>query len=638
MPQPVPVTYSFYTGKDMGDLFYFTASYVDKDNKIVQERIHSLPWNKTIAINPLVPFDAHLEVAFAAKDKYPDKQIFEVGFTGRIGQAEVATSVANAVVDEGKLRFSLLLPSDVSPADVNLSIAPLKYDKHFAFTFTVDDAAENAWSRVFAAIHRKWIDDKEFFHLGNTPTTGYIPEHTLTVTDGCGNDRRFGFGVAIWPTYRNAANGMKPRMQESSQNSIYITWDELRVMLNFGCAVHFHNVDETKYDKMNLAQLAQGFEEDYNKVVEKLGYKMKVLALPDGLQSYFDAGHIYPKIEFTRNSLAHNLIRLKTCGGLLHKDTYGGEHTSDIGVKLEELALQAASDDPYWVGLTVHRPQFDYIAMLAEVYKLYGKVGADNIWVASWDEVYEYQELRHGATIRKQTDGQTVTFEVSLPDRPHFHFRDLSFLLSGVAKDCTITPLSENIYGMSHAVRNGATLININFNPELVKCAEKYTAKYEASAAQTDKEDALYSASMLRPDLAAPFISRIENRMDRLVLNSIAINGGANTTYNRNVKISCELIGAPTRYRVGETLDLSASEWKPYTPEIAYILSKGFDYKTIYFQLGTGTVVSEVKSATILYADIPEDGSISREAVRAYQTKYNGYKVVVDKKMNHERR
>lgn len=104
------------------------------------------------------------------------------------------------------IEFSIVLPSGVSADSVNLSFAPLKYDKHFAFTYTADDSVEGAYARIWRRINQKWIDDSEFFHLGNTPTTGYTPEYPLVYTDGCGNDRRFGFSVALWPTLGNEYN------------------------------------------------------------------------------------------------------------------------------------------------------------------------------------------------------------------------------------------------------------------------------------------------------------------------------------------------------------------------------------------------------------------------------------------------
>lgn len=66
-----------------------------------------------------------------------------------------------------RLRFSL--PDGVSPDDVSLRFAPLKYDKHFAFTFTCDDSYVTAYSLVWSLINARWIDDREFRHWTASP-------------------------------------------------------------------------------------------------------------------------------------------------------------------------------------------------------------------------------------------------------------------------------------------------------------------------------------------------------------------------------------------------------------------------------------------------------------------------------------
>lgn len=334
-PPTTAVEYSFEAGKDMTALFNFTATYVDADNRTVSEKIIELPWIKLM--DAPTPFNANLEVEFTAKNGDLELEKYEIGFKGEISQP-IATKpnevlpVSKATINDGKLLFTITLPQNISPVEVNLSVAPLKYNKHFAFTLTVDDSSVNAWSKFFRLIHRKWLDDIEFFHQDITPSTGYVPEHSLSMTDGCGNERRFGFGVAIWPTL---GDDWHPdgRIVESSTSKTnpYITWNELRTMLDFGNAVHYHNVNEMVYDKTKPLDILNGLELDYQKVVEKLGRKMKVLALPDGNKAYIEAAQSFPKIEFIRSSLvSENLIYLHSCKGLKGVQTYGGNGTSDI--------------------------------------------------------------------------------------------------------------------------------------------------------------------------------------------------------------------------------------------------------------------------------------------------------------------
>lgn len=270
--------------------------------------------------------------------------------------------------------------------------------------------------------------------------------------------------------------------------------------------------------------------------------------------------------------------------------------------------------------------------MLEEVYKNYGKAGSDNLWVASWDEVYEYQELRYGAKINKYIDGQNITFEIVLPTSESFDFHDISFILNGINSDCRVNPVSENIYGFSQAYKNGELLMNVNFNPLLPKLAEKYTAKYEKSSIATDKDDAQYIVSMLRPEFAKPFTERInyvEN--NPLKINSIIINKGVNTVYDRDVLLEVGTIGNPTLYRIGETPDLLSEAWKPYQSNIPYTLSSSYGNKTVYVQLGDGRLVSKVVFKAVTYSKTPTQGTISRDAAQSYREKYNGHKVTVNK-------
>lgn len=506
-----------------------------------------------------------------------------------------------------RIQFSVTLPTGTSPDDVNLSVAPLKYNKRFAFTYTADDTVVGAYSRIWRRINRKWIDDVEFFHMGCVPTTGYIPTNTLCMTDGCGNDRRFGFGVAIWPTLRDEYHpDGRIRDSSTSTTNIYITWEELRAILDFHGSVYFHNMDETKYDKTNPAQVIQGLKEDYDKAFEKLGRRMKVLALPDGLQSYVDAGRIANFVSFMRSSLSYNLIYLNDCGLLRKAETYGGEHTSDITRKLEELETQHAADNPYWVGITSHRVSLEMMGMLETIYERYGKGGDDSIWVASWDEVYEYIAMREGLAFMKNVSGQKVTFEIYVPKGASYYFRDITFLLSGISstEGVTINTETTSIKGLTFGINNSSMLVNVNFNPSILELAEKYTAKLESSATQEDKDDAVYFVSMLLPDLAAPFTARINTVVigvpDNLRLNNVTINDGQKSTTERNISISLGVTGTPTYYRVSESPNFTSADWILYASNfIQFVLSSMLGAKTIYVQLKNATVESNVLSASI---------------------------------------
>lgn len=508
---------------------------------------------------------------------------------------------------EGEIiEFSVALPSGVSADDVNLTIAPLKYDKHFAFTYTADDSVEGAYARIWRRINQKWIDDTEFFHLGNTPTTGYIPEYPLVYTDGCGNDRRFGFSVALWPTWGNEYNPNGLIGDGTNKNSIYITWPELDLMKDWGVSFLYHNVDERIYDKTNPADIVKGFKADYDKVLDKLNRRMKVMGLPDGNTAYVTAADESPLVDFYRSSLHHlEKIYLKPAGSLYKKRTYGGTNSSVNDVKLEELAEQHTSDTPYWVGITTHRVDLSRIELLETIYSLYGKGGDDSLWVASWDEIYEYMQMRLSSIVRKSTNGSTVTFKIMIPFGHNYYFKDLSLLLSSTTS-IDMLAVSDNILGYSYAGHGDGVLLNINFNNYLLEAAEKYTSNFESSLSDEDKMDAYYFVNQLKDTLKAPFVARLSANETAPVLNSILINDGVTVTYDQLVSITLNMTGGLTHYKVGETADLSGANWIVGTSKtFSYQLSSGYASKTVYVQVKNSFGESEVKSSSILYSERP---------------------------------
>lgn len=504
------------------------------------------------------------------------------------------------------IEFSIVLPSGVSADSVNLSFAPLKYDKHFAFTYTADDSVEGAYARIWRRINQKWIDDSEFFHLGNTPTTGYTPEYPLVYTDGCGNDRRFGFSVALWPTLGNEYNPNGLIGDGTNKNSIYITWPELDLMKDWGVSMLYHNVDERIYDKTNPADIVKGFKADYDKVLDKLNRRMKVMGLPDGNTAYVTAADESPLVDFYRSSLHHlEKIYLKSTGSLYKKRTYGGTNSSVNDVKLEELAEQHTSDNPYWVGITTHRVDLSRIELLETIYSLYGKGGDDSLWVASWDEIYEYIQMRLNSVIKKIVSNNTVTWKILVPFSKNYYFKDLSFLVSGITSVDALT-VSDKIFGYSYAAHGSGMLVNVNFNELLLECAEKYTVKFESTLSEEDKTDAYYFVNQLKDTLKAPFAARLSVNEAAPVLNSISINDGVTVTYNQLVSITLNMPGGLTHYKVGETADLSGASWIVGTSKtFSYQLSSGYASKNVYVQVKNSFGESEIKSSSILYSERP---------------------------------
>lgn len=506
------------------------------------------------------------------------------------------------------IEFKVQLPAGQSTENVALTVAPLKYNKKFAFTYTADDSVVGAWARVFNRINKKWIDDVEFFHKGATRTTGHIPTSALTMTDGCGNLRRFGFSCALWPTQGNdySPNGFISESSQSKTNP-YITWEELREMVDFGVSVCEHNVDERKYSKSDPAQIVQGFIEDSNKTYTKLGRYLKILCLPDGNKAYIDAMKLSDVIDFARSSVTSNQVYLNDVKTLYKVECKGGVASADdTAAKLNELAAQRISDNPLWSTYTSHRVSLEVLNMLGTIYDLYGSKGDDSIWVASWDEIYEYVVMRESLSVSKTIDGQTISFKIKIPFAANFYFRDLSFLIKGLDGDTIAVPVSSPINGFSYKQTSDTMLVNVNFDANLLVLSEKYTAKYEKSLSEEDKEDGLYFVNQLMDGKKKPFMDRLTAGEIAPELNSITINAGLPSTYNKNVEVVLSITGMMSHYKISESLSLSGAEWIESTSNtLSYTLSSALGEKNVYVQVKNQYGESEIKSASITLQEKP---------------------------------
>lgn len=94
---------------------------------------------------------------------------------------------------------------------------------------------------------------------------------------------------------------------------------------------------------------------------------------------------------------------------------------------------------------------------------------------------------------------------------------------------------------------------------------------------------------------------------DPITLVSISINDGDYTTRDAKVKVSLNYQGAATRYRIGESADLTNEPWQniPAGGIVDYTLSDAFGAKVVYCQVSAGNEMSDVLSDSIIYEATP---------------------------------
>lgn len=512
-----------------------------------------------------------------------------------------------------KFRFSIPV-SDLgitSTDDISVFIPSLKYDKSFVFSWTTDDSLLGVYSLMHKYINKKYIDDEYNYHDGMPPTTGMIPTRVLCSTDGCGNDVRFRVDSG-WVSYNsNKSDGI----HSDSYPYVYVRWSEMIPFLDFfNTAMNHGGGDQSKpLESMEMCG---------DRLFEKTGYFPFLLLVPGGTTGYREAAanldyiyHVHQKdnVNYSTDSITKDSFKAKT--GLLARKTYDGMTYQEL---CDYVSQQAVREDHPYIYMGGHRisdggGQIEWTAavkpFLDFLHDTYGKGGNDSIWFAGPEEVYEYLFTRIFSTINTSIVDGNLIIDAKIAKLPLFKKFEYTLMLRKTDSFTTVPAITvdRSVTKISAAIKEqNNILVNVNYNDKIKDLAEKYTAKYEASGAETDREDGLYFAGMLSDVLAAPFLDRLGQTAIGPVLNSISLNVGATSTYDRDITVGFNMAGAITHYKIGEAADLSSLAWIEGNAKTQnYTLSSGLGSKTVYAQVKNAVGESDVKSATIELAERP---------------------------------
>ena len=514
---PGYVVYNVDVSDDVFDLFDVYVTTAGLDGEETTNMMYLPFYSASFVKNH--PCDARMKIRLMAKSSALHDSIpFRPSFSMWVSSG-ITTSTENiedhtrrernhdvAVTRAGSLdaeSFVFRVPLGGSDGSgISARVAPLLYDKKFAFSFRVDGSYVNGWSRIYSLFRGKWIDDEEFLHYALPHTSGYQQDHMLCFTDGCGNDRIFTFTESVNPSVWNQYNPYGIINEESrNYRNPFICWDEIQNLVDMGNGLAFERVDSTRFDEDTPYAIAEGLRQDYSRTRNKVGYRMKVLAVPVQKPLYNAAGEICDLVRVvSTNDSDAEVLDLGKDVQMTGRKFYAGSTADKVEDILGALERQSVSSDPKLVSMFLHRPGKDHMEMFETIYQKYGKAGSDDIWVASLDEIYEYMERRRTAEISSYVKDGYKYFVVDVPYDSEFNFNELSFMVEGASAPAEF--VSNNLYGFSSALRaDGTVLVNCTFTDKYLNAAYRYLDKYEDLGLSDDRLDAEYLLSLVRPDL-----------------------------------------------------------------------------------------------------------------------------------------
>lgn len=342
--------------------------------------------------------------------------------------------------------------------------APLKYNKDFAYSLTLDDATSDAFTHVFPLLQ------------GGTLSEFESPFPGLYYTDGCGNDIAFKAGIA-W----NTANAFNMDIHNGDIPGI-LTWQQLDTLYKYGWDVFNHSYSH----KSNFT--AQMSPQDYineivnnqNAVREKTAkhIEMPVFVVPSGDVKYQDnALQLGHKVVF--DQAGPNLVGV---GGLqvdLDLNLYGLKiHRQIIEESilstsfLDNIAVKSLNVGRFWYNEFAHRTDnfsngsFNFYAFKNQMQKIadfWGKKGADRVLMAPLQEVFEYLVLRQTVKMTTSITGQKMQISFDLSEMPSWLRRKTLTLVINSTSNFSQVDVPNTIKKTFKGTGN-QKLINIDFS------------------------------------------------------------------------------------------------------------------------------------------------------------------------------
>lgn len=362
---------------------------------------------------------------------------------------------------------------DRSLRNVKVEKAALKYDKHFAYSFTLDDTFKDAYTYAFPLFK------------GGLAGDGVVYPG-LKYTDGCGNDHNFKCGIS-WVARMGNPIG-DPHVNSSS----LINWNELIELIKEGWNVFNHTYTHADYTNSSVIDYKGEIEKNYKEVLDRTGYPMLHMVLPTGDGDYvepaFNSGitsitsskyKYYGHLTGVRVNSDEPLdySRFKMTRRLLHNGLFKDE-TFDAHRFIDDIAAKCNDDNHFWFNDFTHSVgekessaslQFSYFKKyIKEVEEKYGKSGSDVIWMAPVQDVFEYIQTRNSTHIMTSVSDNMLTIGIDtmfVPNR--MVSRSLSLIIH--ANEAEITELGNvsDDFRVSFSARNTESakkLVNLDWD------------------------------------------------------------------------------------------------------------------------------------------------------------------------------
>lgn len=362
---------------------------------------------------------------------------------------------------------------DSIPSSVSVEKAPLKYNKDFAYSFTLDDGLLDAYTVAYPFLNGGLVAGNGINYAG------------LYYTDGCGNDLPFKAGLAI-----SSVNSFDIDLHYPPNGS-YLTWEQLDELYNADWGIFNHSyahksrgwtsgvLNPPLPDSVYVAEIVEN--QSYVNAQTADNINMTHFVVPGGDDAYYTpAFNNGMKAVYNQHwTLPGNGTGLLIDGAvtldnfLLNRHSLS-DNSATIADKIDAVAAASTNGTHYWWNDFTHSVgsfsgpvggglQFStFESYMNHIANQYGKNGADNIWMAPLQEVHEYIASSQAAIVHTQLDSNQLIITVDATNVP----LDLLRYALSLTIDADVSFSDVQVVGTSSFTFNGTDstkLINLEW-------------------------------------------------------------------------------------------------------------------------------------------------------------------------------
>jgi hypothetical protein len=307
----------------------------------------------------------------------------------------------------------------------SVSAAKLRYDKTFAYSYTFDDATDDAYKVALPLFKGGTVN------AINEPSAGFF------FTDGCGNDIPFRAGIA-W----NSTNSLNEDIHLNGYGG-QLTWTQLDSLHRADWDIMSHSYSHRAQWGGTMTDADYDYQINQNRTMvrqrtqKKL--EMPLFVVPSGDYFYQDralaAGHkaVFDQ-NFPNGGVSFNGINVDNVPDMTNFKMLRWDLqqiiTGTLPSKINDIAAvtQGGATAIWWTEFS-HRidvfdnvPPFNYYKFKAYMTNLalnYGKNGSDKMWFAPLQAVFEYLQMRQNAQFTSQlVSGNRLDIDFNLSAVP----------------------------------------------------------------------------------------------------------------------------------------------------------------------------------------------------------------------------